>query len=169
MIIIIERSEFMDHLDPTDLRILREIQTQGRLAAVDLAERVNLSKSPCLKRLRALEKSGLIKGYRAELDARRLSYGHLVFVQVKLANTTRAKLEEFNAAVQCVPQIQSCHMMSGGYDYLLKIRTRDMSHYRTLLGDVLSELPGIAQTSTFAVMEEVKDTMEVPIDDALVG
>jgi Lrp/AsnC family transcriptional regulator, leucine-responsive regulatory protein len=151
-------------LDVIDKSILREIQRDGRLSIVELAERVNLSKSPCLKRLRRLEKDGYIKGYNAVLDAKKLSYGHLVFVQVTLANTTRQKLEEFNRAVQNVPQILSCHMMSGGYDYLLKIRTRDMDEYRIFLGDVLSALPSVGQTSTFAVMEEVKDTMHVPID-----
>jgi Lrp/AsnC family transcriptional regulator, leucine-responsive regulatory protein len=151
-------------LDGVDKSILREIQRDGRLSIVELAERVNLSKSPCLKRLRRLEKDGYIKGYNAVLDAKKLSYGHLVFVQVTLANTTREKLEEFNRAVQNVPQVLSCHMMSGGYDYLLKIRTRDMDEYRIFLGDVLSALPSVGQTSTFAVMEEVKDTMHVPID-----
>ncbi len=143
-------------LDPTDRRILREIQSDGRMPVVELAERVNLSKSPCLKRLRRLEKDGYIKGYRAELDPKRLGYGYLVFVQVKLVNTTRAKLEEFNRAVQDVPQIEGCHMMAGGYDYLLTVRTRDMDDYRLFLGEVLSGLPGIDQTSTFPVMEEVK-------------
>jgi Lrp/AsnC family transcriptional regulator, leucine-responsive regulatory protein len=151
-------------LDGVDKSILREIQRDGRLSIVELAERVNLSKSPCLKRLRRLEKDGYIKGYNAVLDAKKLSYGHLVFVQVTLANTTREKLEEFNRAVQNVPQVLSCHMMSGGYDYLLKVRTRDMDEYRILMGDVLSALPSVGQTSTFAVMEEVKDTMHVPID-----
>jgi Lrp/AsnC family transcriptional regulator, leucine-responsive regulatory protein len=153
----------IDDLDATDLRILREIQCNGRLPVVDLAERVNLSKSPCLKRLRRLEKHGYILGYRALLDAKKMAQGHLVFVQVKLANTSRQVLEHFNIAVQSIPQIQSCHMMSGGYDYLLKIRTKDMEDYRILLGDVLSTLPGIAQTSTFPVMEQVKDEMALTI------
>jgi Lrp/AsnC family leucine-responsive transcriptional regulator len=153
----------MDDLDATDLRILREIQQNGRLPVVDLAERVNLSKSPCLKRLRRLEKQGYILGYRAVLDAKKLAQAHLVFVQVKLANTSRQVLDHFNLAVQSIPQIQSCHMMSGGYDYLLKIRTKDMEDYRILLGDVLSALPGIAQTSTFPVMEQVKDEITLAI------
>ncbi len=155
-------------LDNIDKRILHEIQHDGRLSIVELAERVNLSKSPCLKRLRRLEKDGYIRGYHAVLDAKKLSYGHLVFVQVTLANTTRQKLEDFNKAVQLIPQVLSCHMMSGGYDYLLKVRTRDMDEYRILMGDVLSALPSVGQTSTFAVMEEVKDTMHVPIDQHVV-
>ncbi len=153
-----------NQLDSIDKSILKEVQNDGRLSIVELASRVNLSKSPCLKRLRRLENEGYIRGYHAELDAKKLSYGHLVFVQVKLSNTTRSKLEEFNRAVQYVPQVLSCHMMSGGYDYLLKVRTRDMDEYRILMGDIISALPSVGQTSTFAVMEEVKDTMIVPLD-----
>lgn len=152
-----------DWLDETDLRILRTIQQDGRLPVVDLAERVNLSKSPCLKRLRALEDRGYIKGYFALLDARKLRQGYLVYSQVKLADTTRRSLEEFNRAVMEVPEILSCHMMSGGYDYLLKIRTADMDSYRALVGDVISLLPNVGQTSSFPVMEEVKDSNHVPI------
>jgi Lrp/AsnC family transcriptional regulator, leucine-responsive regulatory protein len=154
----------LEQLDFADLRILREIQHDGRMPVVELAERVNLSKSPCLKRLRRLEKDGYIRRYIAELDARKMEQGYLVYVQVKLANTTRLILEEFNRAVQTVPQIQSCHMVSGGYDYLLKIRTRDMEEYRLLLVDVISSLPAVAQTSTYPVMEEVKDTLTLAIN-----
>lgn len=154
----------LDQLDAADLRILHEIQHDGRMPVVDLAERVNLSKSPCLKRLRRLEKEGYIRRYIAELDAKKMAQGYLVYVQVKLANTTRAKLEEFNKAVQSVPQIQSCHMVSGGYDYLLKVRTRDMDEYRMMLVDVISGLPAVAQTSTYPVMEEVKDTITLAIN-----
>ncbi len=153
----------IDQLDVIDLRILSVIQSDGRMPVVDLAERVNLSKSPCLKRLRRLEKDGFIQGYCARLDPKKLGQGHLVFVQVKLANTSRSVLEHFNRAVQDIPQIQSCHMMSGGYDYLLKIRTRDMEDYRIFLSDIISALPGIAQTSTFPVMEEVKDVFALAI------
>jgi Lrp/AsnC family transcriptional regulator, leucine-responsive regulatory protein len=142
--------------DSTDRRILREIQSDGRMPVVELAERVNLSKSPCLKRLRRLEKDGYINGYRAELDPKKLGYGYLVFVQVTLVNTTRITLEAFNRAMQDVPQIEGCYMMAGGYDYLLKVRTKDMDDYRLFLGEILSGQPGIGQTSTFPVMEEVK-------------
>jgi Lrp/AsnC family transcriptional regulator, leucine-responsive regulatory protein len=151
-------------IDSIDKKILHKLQQDGRISVVDLAESVNLSKSPCLKRLRRLEKAGFINGYYAELDPKKLSQGYLVYVQVKLANTTRACLEEFNRAARLVPQIQSCHMVSGGYDYLLKVRTRDMDTYRILLGDVISELPNVGQTSTYPVMEQVKDTMLIAVD-----
>ncbi len=155
---------YLDQLDSADLRILREIQNDGRMPVVELAERVNLSKSPCLKRLRRLEKEGYIRRYIAELDAKKMAQGYLMYIQVKMANTTRAKLEEFNKAVQSIPQIQSCHMVSGGYDYLLKVRTRDMDEYRMMFVDVICALPAVAQTSTYPVMEEVKDTMTLAIN-----
>ena len=145
-------------LDNVDRNILHQIQRDGRIAFVDLAEKVGLSKSPCLKRLRALEKEGYIKGYRAELDANKIEQGYLVYMQVKLRSTNRDALRRFNQAVQDVKEIMSCDMMSGGYDYLLKVRTRDMHAYRELLGDVLSVLPGIDQSSSFPVMEQVKET-----------
>lgn len=147
-----------DQLDQIDRAILHQIQADGRLSVVELAERVHLSKSPCLKRLRRLERDGFIVGYRAQLDPKKIDQGYLVFVQVKLESTTSKNLAAFNRAVQDVPEILACHMLSGGYDYLLKVRTRDMGAYRDLLGDVIADLPGVYQTSTFPVMEEVKDT-----------
>ena len=150
--------EFFSQLDATDRRILAEVQNNGRIQVVDLAAAVGLSKSPCLKRLRRLEQTGFIRGYRAELDPDKIAQGYLVYVQVKLESTKRDWLETFNAAIQNVPEIMTCHMMSGGYDYLLKVRTRDMHAYRELLGDVISDLPGVQQTETYPVMEQVKDT-----------
>ena len=147
-----------EKLDSVDRRILHEVQIDGRIAFIDLADKVGLSKSPCLKRLRLLEKEGYIKGYRAVLDAYKVSQGHLVYVQVKLKSTNRESLQRFNRAVQDVKEIMSCDMMSGGYDYLLKIRTRDMYAYREVLGDIISVLPGIAQSSSFPLMEQVKET-----------
>jgi Lrp/AsnC family transcriptional regulator, leucine-responsive regulatory protein len=151
-------------IDQADRRILAELQQNGRISIVELAEAVNLSKSPCLTRLRRLEKAGYIRGYYAQLDPKKLAHGYLVYVQVKLIDTTRASLEEFNRAAREVPQIQSCHMVSGGYDYLLKVRTRDMDTYRALLGDVISALPKVGQTSTYPVMEQVKDNMFIGVD-----
>ncbi|MEM9288025.1 MAG: Lrp/AsnC ligand binding domain-containing protein [Pseudomonadota bacterium] len=147
-----------DTIDFTDMRILEEIQHDGRMSVVDLAARVNLSKSPCLKRLRRLEKDGFIRGYRAVLDPEKIYQGYLAYIQIKLQDTRRNTLEAFNAAVQEIPEIMTCHMMSGGYDYLIKVRTRDMRAYRALLGDIISALPGVSQTETYPVMEQVKET-----------
>ncbi len=156
-------SEKSANIDQIDRRILAVLADDGRISVVDLAARVNLSKTPCLKRLKKLESNGVIQGYQALLDPKKLDQGYLVFVQVKLTTTTLSKLEAFNEAVRAIPEVQGAHMMSGGYDYLLKIRTRDMDSYRILLGDVISSLPGVGQTSTFPVMEEVKDSMALAL------
>ena len=150
-------------VDSIDQQILQIVQADGRIAVVDLAERVNLSKTPCVKRLRRLERDGFIRGYRAEIDPRKVALGYLVYVQVKLESTTSGRLRAFNTAVKDVPEILSCHMLSGGYDYLLRVRTSDMESYRVLLGDVISALPGVHQISSYPVMEEVKDEAQLPM------
>ena len=153
----------LEDLDLSDRKILRAMQEAGRLSVSDLSEQVGLSKTPCLTRLRRLEDQGYIRRYKAVLDPAKIRQDYVTYVQVKLSATTRRHLTAFSDAVQNVPEIQSCHMMSGGYDFLLKIRTRNMRAYRELLGDVLSELPGIAQTSTFPVMETVKETDDLVV------
>lgn len=155
----------LEDLDLFDRRILRAVQANGRLSVSELSEDVGLSKTPCLNRLRRLEAQGYIRHYKGVLDPAKIRQDYVTFVQVKLEGTSRRQLEAFSEAVQFVPEIQSCHMMSGGYDFLLKIRTRNMRTYRELLGDVLSELPGIAQTSTFPVMETVKDVDDFVVVD----
>ncbi len=153
----------LEDLDEFDRKILRAMQANGRLSVGDLSDAVGLSKTPCLTRLRRLEAKGYIRYYKGVLDPALIRQDYVTFVQVKLEATTRRHLDAFSDAVQNIPQVQSCHMMSGGYDFLLKIRTRNMKAYRELLGDVLSELPGIAQTSTFPVMETVKDTHDYAV------
>jgi len=155
----------IDNLDIFDRKILRAVQADGRLSIQALSDQVGLSKTPCLTRLRKLETQGYILRYTAVLDPVKISQDYITFVQVKLEATTRRHLDAFCAAVKLVPEIQSCHMMSGGYDFLLKIRTRNMRRYRLFLGDVLAELPGISQTSTFPVMENVKDVNDYVISD----
>ncbi|MEL7109127.1 MAG: Lrp/AsnC ligand binding domain-containing protein [Pseudomonadota bacterium] len=155
----------IEDLDLHDRRILRAVQSNGRLSVSDLSDQVGLSKTPCLTRLRRLEEKGYIRRYKGVLDASKVRQNYVTFVQVKLVATTRRHLDAFSKAVQSIPEIQSCHMMSGGYDFLLKIRTRNMRTYRELLGDVVSELPGIAQTSTFPVMETVKETDDLVVVD----
>lgn len=153
----------IDELDDFDLRILRSVQDNGRLSIAELSDQIGLSKTPCLKRLRRLEADGYIHRYKGVLNAAKLRRDYVVFVQVKLSSTTRRHLNAFCEAAKAIPQIQSCHMMSGGFDFLLKIRTRNMKTYRELLGDVIAELPGISQTSTFPVMETVKDLDDIEI------
>ncbi|MFN3212523.1 MAG: Lrp/AsnC family transcriptional regulator [Henriciella sp.] len=148
----------IETLDEFDKKILSELQLEGRLAFSELADRVGLSKTPCLNRVKRLERSGVIRRYRADLDPAQIEKAHIVYVQVSLSNTKRASLDAFNKAVKAIPEIMSCHMMAGGYDYLLKVRTKDMSAYRQFLGDTISMLPGVDKTSSFPVMEQVKES-----------
>ncbi len=152
-------------IDRIDRRILRELQADGRVTLVELARRVGLSRTPCLDRVRRLEDRGLIRGYTAILDAGRLDAGHVAFVQVTLGNTTTEALEAFNRAVRAVPEIQACFMIAGGFDYLLKVRTVDIHAFRRTLGEQIAALPHVVQTSTFVVMETVKDSLAIPLSD----
>ena len=145
-------------LDSIDLKILQVISHDARVTVTQLSEQVGLSKTPCHSRLKRLEREGYILGYRALLDPVKLGLDHIAFVEVKLADTRATALGEFNAAVRKLAQIEQCHMIAGGFDYLLKVRTRNISEYRNLLGEVLSQLPRVTQTSTYVAMEAVKDT-----------
>jgi Lrp/AsnC family leucine-responsive transcriptional regulator len=144
-------------LDRTDRAILRALAAEGRLPVVDLARRVGLSKSPTQARLRRLEAAGVIAGYRAVIDPIRLGLAHVAFVELRLSDTREAALQAFNRAVLAVPEIEQCHMIAGGFDYLLKVRTADIAAYRTVLAERISTLPHVAATSTYVAMEAVKD------------
>jgi Lrp/AsnC family transcriptional regulator, leucine-responsive regulatory protein len=144
-------------LDRFDRRILDVLLRDGRISVTDLAQEVGLSKTPCQVRLRRLLATGVIRGFRAVIDPARLGLEHVAFAEVKLADTREAALAAFNAAVQRVPEIEACHMIAGGFDYLLKIRTSDIRRYREVLGEKISSLPHVASTSTYIAMESVKD------------
>jgi Lrp/AsnC family leucine-responsive transcriptional regulator len=145
------------HLDRIDRNILSALAADGRLSMAELAAKVGLSKTPVQARVKRLEKHGYIRGYAAIIDRERLGEGHVAFVQVKLSDTRSAALDAFNRAVQGVPEIEQCHMIASSFDYLLKVRTRDIASYRRVLGERISALPHVAQTSTFVAMETVKD------------
>lgn len=153
-------------LDRIDRAILRLLQQEGRITNVELARRVHLSQTPCLERVRRLEREGYIRGYRADLDPQRLGAPLLIFVQVTLDRTTPDVFDRFRAKVLEVPEILECHMVAGGFDYLLKLRVPDMTSYRAILGDRLTVLPGVLQTHTYMVMEEVKATAALPVPEA---
>jgi len=146
-----------DQLDRIDRGILAALASDGRLSMAELAQKVGLSKTPVQARVKRLENEGFIRGYSAVIDRERMGEGHVAFVQVKLSDTRSAALNAFNRAVQGVPEIEQCHMMAASFDYLLKIRTRDIAAYRKVLGERISSLPHVAQTSTFVAMETVKD------------
>lgn len=152
-------------LDGIDRKILRTLQTHGRITNVELAERVNLSPTPCFERVRRLEEAGYIKGYFARLAPQKLGLGLLAFIEVSLDRTNTDAFERFRRSVDAVSEIQECHMVAGGFDYLLKVRVADMDAYRRFLGERISALPGVDRTHTYVVMEEVKDTHVVAIKD----
>lgn len=147
----------MDQLDRIDRNIVAALARDGRLSMAALAEKVGLSKTPVQARVKRLEEAGFIRGYAAVVDRERMGEAHLAFVQVKLSDTRLAALDAFNRAVRDVPEIEQCHMMAAGFDYLLKVRTRDIASYRKVLGEKISALPHVAQTSTFVAMETVKE------------
>jgi len=147
----------MDDLDGIDRKIIDALSKNGRLTVTDLAQKVGLSKTPCQIRMRRLEERGYILGYAAVTDPEKLGAGHVAFVQVTLSDTRSAALTAFNEAVRGVRQIEQCHMIAGSFDYLLKVRTRDITAYRHVLGERISTLPYVTHTSTFVVMEAVKD------------
>lgn len=144
-------------LDSFDLKILDILKDDGRIKLTELASRVGLSATPCQARVRKLERDGFIRGYRAVLDPERLDLSHVAFVQVKLSDTKEKALRAFSEAVVDMAEVEQCHMIAGSFDYLLKVRTKDIGSYRKVLGERISALPHVAQTSTFVVMETVLD------------
>ncbi len=150
-------------LDRIDLRILRALQEDGRIANLKLAESVGLSPTAVLARVQRLTREGYILGYEARLNPLKLGAGMLVFVEVLLDRTTPNVFDEFKAAVQTRREILEAHMVAGGFDYLLKTRSADMADYRRFAGAVLWQLPGVRETRTYAVMEEVKSTNQLDL------
>jgi Lrp/AsnC family leucine-responsive transcriptional regulator len=145
-------------LDRFDRAILAALAAEGRLSIVELARRVGLTKSPVQARLRRLEATGAILGYRALVDPVRLGLAHVAFVAVRLSDTREAALQAFNAAVRQIPEVEEAHMIAAAFDYLLKVRTSDIQAYRRVLAERISALPHVASTSTFVAMEAVKET-----------
>jgi Lrp/AsnC family leucine-responsive transcriptional regulator len=143
-------------LDRIDRKILSILQEDGRIANLKLAEAVALSPTAVLARVQRLTRDGFILGYEARLNPLKLGAAMLVFVEVLLDRTTPNVFDQFKAAVQVHPEIMECHMVAGGFDYLLKTRSADMNAYRVFAGNVLWQLPGVRETRTYAVMEEVK-------------
>ena len=149
-------------LDRIDLTILDTLQQQGRISNVELAKQVNLSASPCLDRVKKLESEGYIKRYGAVLDAEKLNLGMSAFIQVTLDRTTSDVFNKFRDEVVNIHEVSECHMVAGGFDYLVKIRVADMKNYREVLGYIV-DLPGVSQTHTYVVMENVKEDLGLPI------
>ena len=150
-------------LDRINRKILSILQEDGRIANLKLAEAVALSPTAVLARVQRLTRDAFILGYEARLNPLKLGAGMLVFVEVLLDRTTPNVFDQFKAAVQVHPEIMDCHMVAGGFDYLLKTRSADMNAYRVFAGNVLWQLPGVRETRTYAVMEEVKHSNHLPL------
>ena len=145
-------------LDRFDRAILEVLSSEGRISVTDLAKRIGLSKSPTQARLRRLEAESVITGYQALIDPIRLGLDHVAFVEVKLTDTREAALRAFNAAVAQIAEIEQAHMIASNFDYLLKVRTRSMAAYRSVLADKISTLPHVSSTSTYVAMQAVKES-----------
>ena len=155
--------EIASEIDRIDLRILNVLQRDGRISNLKLAEGVALSPTAVLARVQRLQRDGYILGYEALLNPLKLGAGMMVFVEVLLDRTTPNVFDAFKAAVHVYPEIMECHMVAGGFDYLLKTRMADMAAYRSFAGTVLWQLPGVRETRTYAVMEEVKNTTRLAL------
>jgi len=149
-------------MDEYDRKILSVLSIEGRISMTALGESVGLSKTPVTARVKRLEEEGVITGYRATLSASKLGVEHIAFLEVKLSDTREKALDAFNQAVRAIPEVEACHMIAGGFDYLIKVRTSDIFAYRQVLGEQLSRLPNVASTSTYISMQSVVDT--APID-----
>ncbi len=151
-------------LDRTDIRILEILQNDGRISNIKLAEAVNLSPTAALARVQKLTTEGYILGYEAKLDPNMLNSNFVVFIEVLLDKTTPNALDEFSEAVMEYPEIIACHMISGGFDFLVKIRCANMEEYRRISGQILWRLPSVKETRSYPVMEVIKDSTQVNLN-----
>ena len=152
-----------NQLDRIDRNIVRLLQRDARIAHTELARRVGLSTTPCKERVRRLEREGVIQHYQAVLDPAALDRALVVFVQIRLNRTSQDIFEEFTAAALDLPEVQECYLVSGNFDYLIKARVADMNAYRDLLGETLLTLPGVQEYTSYVVMEQVKESLMLPV------
>lgn len=150
-------------LNRTDRRLLRLLQQDARTSYAELARQVGLSTTPCKERIKRLEREGVIRGYQAILDPDFLDAGLVVFVQIRLSRTSQDIFEEFKQCAFDIPEVQECYLVSGNFDYLIKARVADMNAYRAFLGETLLTLPGVQESTSYVVMEQVKETLTLHI------
>ncbi|WGG52437.1 Lrp/AsnC ligand binding domain-containing protein [Rugamonas sp. DEMB1] len=153
------QKESVRSLDKLDRKILRILQDDGRISMKDLSEQVGLSITPAIERVKRMERDGVITGYHARVDPPALGAKLLVFVEITLHQKSASVFEQFRREVLRIPEVQECHLVSGDFDYLIKARIHEMAEYRKLLGDMLLQLPGAAQSKSYVVMEEIKETL----------
>jgi Lrp/AsnC family leucine-responsive transcriptional regulator len=152
-------------LDRLDLKILNLLQQEGRVAMTELAERVGLSITPCIERVKRMERDGVIMGYYARVNPTLLGASLLVFVEITLDHKNGNMFDQFRREVLRIPEVLECHLVSGDFDYLIKARLREMSDYRKLLGDILLQLPGAVQSKSYVVMEEIKESLMIAVGE----
>ena len=150
-------------LDKIDRNIVRLLQQDARIPHTELARKVGLSTTPCKERVKRLERQGVIQHYQAVLNPAALNRGLVVFVQIRLNRTSQDIFEEFTASALDLPEVQECYLVSGNFDYLLKARVADMNAYRVLLGETLLTLPGVLESTSYVVMEQVKESLTLPV------
>lgn len=150
-------------MNRTDRRLLEILQRDGRLTNLELASRVNLSPSACLRRVRALEEAGVIRSYAALLDAKRVGLGLLAFVNVKLEKRGRMPTDAFARAVKDWPEVLACHALTGDMDYLLRVQVADLDHFSRFVMESLLKHPGVLDVKSSFVLEEVKETTALPL------
>ena len=149
-------------LDRVDRHILDLLQRDGRMSMTELADKVGLTVTPCIERVRRLEREGVITGYHARVSPDAMNAGLLVFVEISITHKSDRSFDDFRREIVNIPYVQECHLVSGDFDYMIKARIREISQYRSLLGDILLRLPGVTQTKSCIVMEEVKETLYIP-------
>lgn len=142
-------------LDSANRKILQELVINARIPVTELAKKVGLSKTPVAQRIRQMEEMGLITGYRAMLSPLKLGLTHVTYMEVRLTDTRQKALEQFNAAIRQIPEVEECYMIAGGFDYLVKVRSRDMTDFRSIMAEKISTLPHVSGTSSYVSMEAV--------------
>ena len=150
-------------LDRTDRLILECLQADGRISNVQLARKVHLTPTPCIERVKRLERQGYIRGYTALLDPDLVDASLMVFVEIDLSHSSPDAFRRFRDEARRLPEILDCHLVSGNFDYLIKARVSDMKAYRELLGEKILSLPGVNGSRSYVVMEEVKETLNLPL------
>lgn len=150
-------------LDTIDRKILQELQLNSKIPNVELAKKINLSATPCLERVKRLQEQGYIERYAAILNPEKLGYNLLAFVEITLDRTNRNVFDDFWDYVQSLEEVQECHMIAGGFDYLIKARFHNMKAYRQFLGATFGNHPAILSTKTYVVMDSVKENGALPV------
>jgi Lrp/AsnC family leucine-responsive transcriptional regulator len=160
---MIAKSEMRD-LDRIDLKILEILQREGRISVTELADRISLSATPCSDRIKRMEREGVITGYHARVNPAALGKNLLVFLEIKLSAKSGDVFDKVKKELLYVPEVMECHLVSGDFDYLVKARLTEMNEYRRLLGEILKRLPASAESRSYVVMEEIKESLFLPVD-----